>query len=264
MKYKVVVISPNPYSRYTLSTLYLLERQDIQVTAVISLKMLNMDRIFKEFKRDGFRLLRKIYRKLILRTSENPVSGTDNIVSFMEESEMPLIPVPAYCKKHGIEYFATSDLNNKKVHSFLDKHKPDCIPFTGGGLIRQSVIDRAGKGVVNCHMGVLPYYRGMDVVQWPICNKDFDNIGMTTHIMDEGVDTGDILSVIKVNSVSHDNLKSLRNSFERLMPQVLVEGCSGLLSGDIKLRPQMAEDGIQHFIMNKRLSPMIDSYLQQQ
>jgi methionyl-tRNA formyltransferase len=264
MKSKVVVISPNPYSRYTLTTLYLLKRMDIEVTAVVSLKLLNVKRIFSEFRRDGGRLFKKVYRKLILKGSENTVSGSDNIVSFMAENDMPFIAVPKYCKEHNIQYVTTANLNNDKVHKLLDEHKPDCIAFTGGGLLRSGIIERSGKGVINCHMGVLPYYRGMDVVQWPILNKDYGNIGMTTHIIDEGIDTGDILEVIKIDPANYSDLKSLRNAFERLMPQVLAKSCESLLNGDIVPYPQSQEDGIQHFVSNKRLSPLIDQLLKSQ
>jgi methionyl-tRNA formyltransferase len=264
MKSKVIVISPNPYSRYTLTTLYLLKRMDIQVSAVISLKLLNVNRIFSEFRRDGGRLFKKVYRKLILKGSENTVSGNDNIVSFMSESDMPFIPVPKYCKENNIQYVTTANLNNDKVHNLLDEHKPDCIAFTGGGLLRKGIIERSGKGVINCHMGILPFYRGMDVVQWPILNKDFDNIGMTTHIIDRGVDTGDILEVVKIDPSNYPDLKSLRNAFERLMPQVLAKTCEGLLNGDMQPKSQSPQDGIQHFVTNKRLSPLIDQLLQSQ
>jgi len=264
MKSKVIVISPNPYSRYTLTTLYLLKQMNIQVTAVVSLKLLNVNRIFSEFRRDGVRLLRKVYRKLILKSSENTVSGDDNIVSFMAENNMSFISVPKYCNDNNIQYVTTANLNDDKVYKLLDEHQPDCIAFTGGGLLRKGIIERSGKGVINCHMGILPYYRGMDVVQWPILNRDFDNIGMTTHIIDRGVDTGDILEIFKIDSSNYPDLKSLRNAFERLMPQVLAKSCEGLLNGSIVPKSQSPKDGIQHFVSNKRLAPLIDQLLQSQ
>ena len=262
MKSKVIIISPNPYSRYTLTTLYLLQRMDIKVTAVICLKMLNFNRIISELGRDGPRLFKKIYRKLVLKSSENTVPGSDNIVSFMSENEMPFIAVPKFCKINKTRYLATSDLNCEDVYKFLDDQRPDCIAFTGGGLLRQGLIDRAGKGVINCHMGILPYYRGMDVVQWPILNKDFDNIGMTTHIIDPGVDTGPILEITKIDPSNYPDLSSLRNAFERLMPQVLAKACAGLLEGTITPKAQEAEDGIQHFVSNERLAPLVNQILQ--
>lgn len=261
MKSKVIIISPNPYSRYTLTTLYLLQRLDIHVTAVISLKLINVNRVISELRRDGPRLLKKIYRKLVLKSSENTIIGQDSIVSFMTDNEMAFMSVKKFCKTNDIEFFTTSDLNNKHVHQFLDIKKPDCIAFTGGGLLRQGIIDRAGKGVINCHMGVLPYYRGMDVVQWPILNKDFRNIGMTTHIIDSGVDTGDILEITKINPEGHSCLESLRNEFEILMPQALARACKGLLDGTIKTVSQEHKEGLQHFICTDSLAPYVDQFL---
>ena len=69
--------------------------------------------------------------------------------------------------------------------------------FYWSGLLRKVLLVDLEKAL-NCHMGILPFYRGMDVAQWPILNQDFSNIGLTTHIIDEGVDTGDIL-VHKIN-----------------------------------------------------------------
>lgn len=263
MTYKVIVISPNPYSRYTLTTIYLLRRMNINVSAVICLKMFNINRIMSELGRDGPRLLKKIYRKLVLKGSENTVPGNDNIVSFMSENEMPFISVPKFCKKHNIRYLSTPDLNSDYVHTFLDKQQPDCMAFTGGGLLRQGLIDRSGKGVINCHMGVLPYYRGMDVVQWPILNKDLNNIGMTTHIIDAGVDTGPILEVTKIDPSNYPDLSSLRNAFERMMPQALARACAGLLEGNLVPVPQASGDGIQHFVSNERLAPFVNQILHQ-
>ena len=45
-KHRVVIFSPNPYSRYTLSTLYLLERENIEISAVACLKLINIKIFF--------------------------------------------------------------------------------------------------------------------------------------------------------------------------------------------------------------------------
>ena len=73
--------------------------------------------------------------------------------------------------------------------------KPDLVVFTGGRLIRDNILKNSGAGVVNCHMGILPMYRGVDVVEWPILNEDWNNIGLTIHFMVKGIDTGDILKI---------------------------------------------------------------------
>jgi methionyl-tRNA formyltransferase len=44
-------------------------------------------------------------------------------------------------------------------------------------------------------MSIVPDYRGMDVVEWPILHGEPDKVGLTVHVMDSGIDTGDILSI---------------------------------------------------------------------
>lgn len=261
---KVVVISPSPFSRYTLATLYLLERQGVTISGVVLNRLLNIPRLKREFQRDGARLIRKVYRKLVLRSSENPSSGEPTIVDYMQAKNMPMVTVPKFCRDRSIDLLVTNNLNQNNVQTFLEEKNADCIPFTGGGLIRQAILDRAGMGVVNCHMGILPYYRGMDVVQWPIIDNRLDQIGLTTHIMDAGVDTGDILRVFRINTVPYSRLADLRNHMECQMPDALVKSCMDLINGVATLRAQETNEGTQHFIMNWRLSRQIDDLLSHQ
>ena len=65
-------------------------------------------------------------------------------------------------------------------------------------------------GVLNCHMGILPKYRGMDVVEWPFLENDRLNVGITCHLMDKGIDTGDILEIVKVDPKRFTSFIDLR------------------------------------------------------
>ncbi len=258
---KIVIISPSPYSRYTQSVLYLLERNGFEVEGVILSKLFSLDRLTREFKRDGHRLLRKIFRKLILKSAENPITSDDNIVSYMKQNDMDVVTVPKFCRMRNIDFIQTSDINSSDAEAFLEKKKPDCVLFTGGGMIRENIIKRAGRGVINCHMGILPHYRGMDVVQWPLLKGDFGNVGLTTHLMDKGVDTGDIIKKLYVEVGKFSFLGDLRNSMERQMPAFLVESCKDLLRGDVPLITQEEDDGVQYFIINHRLETYVDKVL---
>ena len=48
------------------------------------------------------------------------------------------------------------------------------------------------KGVINCHAGALPFYRGRNILNWALINGE-NRFGVTVHYMDEGIDTGPIL-----------------------------------------------------------------------
>lgn len=59
-------------------------------------------------------------------------------------------------------------------------------------ILRRVVLDLPRLGVVNFHAGMLPRYRGRNVINWAIINGE-EEIGLTAHMVDEGIDTGAII-----------------------------------------------------------------------
>lgn len=249
----VVIFSPNRYSLYTISVTELLLRQNVEVKAVIVRKLVNPGRFASEFRRDGVRLLKKIWKKLVLRQKAYADQPFETMASFMRAEGIIFKSVDALAREHNIPLQYCRDLNDAEVVSDLRRLKPDLVLFTGGGLIRKDILANAGAGVVNCHMGMLPKYRGMDVVEWPILEGDLEHIGMTVHFMDEGVDTGDILRTRKVDFAAGDTIKQIRDRFEPLMCREIVSVCVDFLEGIVKKQPQKKSAGRQYFVMHPRL-----------
>ncbi len=135
----------------------------------------------------------------------------------------------------------------------LEKTEPDLVVFTGGGIIRQPVLERAGAGVVNCHAGILPAYRGMDVIEWAILENRLDQVGISVHFMAQGVDTGDILRVRQIELPADIELSQVRDLFEPIMTREIVSSCADYLQGKLERRPQRLEDGKQYFVMHPLL-----------
>lgn len=59
-------------------------------------------------------------------------------------------------------------------------------------ILRRALLDVPRLGVVNFHAGMLPRYRGRNVINWAIINGE-EEIGITAHQVDEGIDTGAIV-----------------------------------------------------------------------
>ena len=249
---KVVIFCPNPSSLYTTTVAELLKKEGVEVQGIVVRKF-TAARFFQEFRRDGRRLIKKIWKKLILKEAGYSNLNYENIVTFRKKEKIISKSIYDLQKAQGLDIVKCNTLNDKNVIDYLKQSKPDCIVFTGGGLIRNEVLENAGKGVINCHIGVLPEYRGMDVVEWPVLVDDNNNIGMTVHFMDKGVDTGDIIRVKKVSSKTSSNLTDLRQSIEPIMCQQIVEGTVDILKGNTKLQSQKEEDGRQYFIMHEKL-----------
>lgn len=249
----VVIFSPSRFSLYTISVAELLRRHNVEVKAVIVRKLVNPDRFLSEFRRDGSRLLKKIWKKLVLRQKAYTAQPFETMASFMRAESIHFKTVNELTGKYGIPLQYCRDLNDAEVVETLRRLSPDLVVFTGGGLIRKEVLASAGAGVVNCHMGMLPKYRGMDVVEWPILEGDLEHIGMTVHFMDEGVDTGDILRTRKVDFAAGDTIKQIRDRFEPLMCREIVSVCVDFLAGNVKRQPQKKSAGRQYFVMHPRL-----------
>jgi hypothetical protein len=251
---KIVIFSPSQYSLYTICVTELLRRKGIEIKAIVVLRLLNFTRFRKEFKRDGERLLKKIWKKAVLREKAYSPADYETMLDLLGNERITVRNVKEFKKKFSIPVVFCNDLNAPVVLDVLNETKPDLVVFTGGGLIRKPVLQSSGHGILNCHMGVLPRYRGMDVIEWAILEEQFDQIGLTVHFMDQGVDTGDILRIVKIPlRSSEETIARLRERFEPIMCRTMVETAVDFLNGTIRRRPQKAEDGKQYFIMHPLL-----------
>src|SRR5438128_5212353 len=89
------------------------------------------------------------------------------------------------------------------------------------GFRPTTVVVERGLGTLNAHMGILPHYRGMNVTEWARFNGD--PVGCTVHLIDPGIDTGDILCVRAVNVNDGVNIPQLRTLVDRAQIELLGE-----------------------------------------
>ena len=89
-----------------------------------------------------------------------------------------------------IKKFNFVDINHPELIKFLKKSDTDFFIFTGGGILKKDILD-CGKKFVHFHSGIVPMYRGSTCFYYSILNDG--NCGVTAYIMNEGLDTGDII-----------------------------------------------------------------------
>lgn len=258
---KIAIFSPSQYSLYTLSVAEMLRRQDVQVAAIFTRRLLSPQRFISEYSRDGWRLLEKIWKKLVLRRQAYTPQEYETIASFMQREGIPFKNAGQLQEQYGIPIIFCKDLNDPVVVQGLERIQPDLVVFTGGGLIRKDVLSRSGQGVLNCHMGILPDYRGRDVVEWPLLEGQFDRVGLTVHFMDEGVDTGDILRLMPTLPRTGESRVQLRERLEGQMCCLMVDTCLEVLASQIPRQAQAPADGQQYFFMHPRLTAIAEARL---
>jgi len=259
----VVIFCPSIFSLYTLCVSKILIDSDIKISSIIILKLVNKNRLKSEFQRDGNRLIKKIWKKLFLREKAYR-SSENNIVKLKHKLKIKESNIVQLAKNNNINISFVNNFNTNNIVDDLKILKPEVGVFTGGGLIRKKVIECFGVGIINCHMGLLPEYRGMDVVEWPILNKEFNQIGLTTHLIDPGVDTGDIIKSKKYNLNNNINdINIIRHQFEPIMCKMITRDTQLLLSKNYNLQKQSYFSGKQYYIMHKKLKTIAENFLKE-
>jgi methionyl-tRNA formyltransferase len=87
-------------------------------------------------------------------------------------------------------------INHVEVSTLADRLKPDIIAVFGTGLIRGPLLRRGRLGIINLHGGLSPRYRGSDCTFWALYNGEPDQVGCTLHLIDPGIDTGNLIAHI--------------------------------------------------------------------
>lgn len=261
---KVVILAPIKNSLYSLLVTHLCLREPgVAVSGIVLCQVLNLRRIKSEFRRDGIRLLRKVWRKMILDNQSSIAQEEDSFRTIARRVGLEFRSLPKLARKHQIPLIRVKDLNGTDSVSFLKKHRPDLVTFTGGGMIRKQVFNASGLGVFNVHMGILPPYRGMDVVEWPVLegrHKDV-GLGVTLHFMDSGVDTGPIVAAQRVPLKKGDTFQRLRARYEGAMVKLMMMGVKMARDRDLQPKAQSKDDGQQYFVMHPRLRHVAEKRL---
>lgn len=159
------------------------------------------------------------------------VNKTDNgqdgwqksLLKYASEHDLPILSLDELYKIDGLFFFSL---------------EYDCILKT-----EKFNSDR----LFNIHFSDLPKYKGMYTSVWPILNGDSSS-GVTLHLIDDGIDTGDIIDKIVFKIDENDNsmdlylkyLKYGEELFQKLFPKII--------SLDFKYKPQSSFNSTYHSI----------------
>ncbi len=102
------------------------------------------------------------------------------------------------------------NINDPHVIEELKSFDPDVIIVFGTRKIKTPLIRGFERKIINLHGGDPEYYRGLDTHLWAIYNDDFGSLETTLHILDEELDTGDIIQKQQLDLNSIENLSQLR------------------------------------------------------
>jgi methionyl-tRNA formyltransferase len=147
-------------------------------------------------------------------------------------------PVKELAIDRGIKILQPVNIKDPLFLNGLSKIMPEIIVVVAYGRILPAQILRLpSHGCINIHASLLPKYRGAAPIQWAIINGE-KKTGITTMLMDEGLDTGNILLQEETEISYDDNAETLGNKLAEIGASLLIRTIKGIRSGYIKPIPQ--------------------------
>ena len=112
--------------------------------------------------------------------------------------ELSPTPVKELAQELNIPVLTPSRMKDEALLERLNSEKADFFVVVAyGKILPKEILDMPKFGCINIHASLLPEYRGAAPIQWSIIDGR-EKTGITTMLMDEGLDTGDILKQYEI------------------------------------------------------------------
>ena len=171
--------------------------------------------------------------------------------------EMQQTPVKACALKHNIEVFQPVKIKTPEAVEVLKGYGADLFVVAAfGQILSKEILDMPKFGCVNIHASLLPKYRGAAPIQWAILDGEKET-GVTIMQMNEGLDTGDMLTKVIVPIEDTDTGESLFDKLAEAGAKLLIETIPQIEAGT--LHPEAQDDSLSTYAkMIKKEMGLID------
>ncbi len=107
-------------------------------------------------------------------------------------------------------------------------------------ILPKEVYSAPKYGSINIHPSLLPKYRGPSPNYWVVKNRERVT-GLTCHYINDGIDTGDIISQVAIELNTEDTVESIIEKQKGVVKRLLTEVLSSIGDTDFKPTPQTSD-----------------------
>jgi methionyl-tRNA formyltransferase len=152
--------------------------------------------------------------------------------------EVQQSPVKEVALARHLPLLQPQSVKDAESIAYLRNFSPDLFVVVAfGQILSREVLDIPPHGSINVHASLLPRYRGAAPINWALINGE-EMTGVTTMLLDEGMDTGPILLQRLLDIEPEDNVPSLQDKLSLLGSELLMETVGQLKRGELKPVPQ--------------------------
>ncbi len=162
-------------------------------------------------------------------------------------------PVKVCAEENGIRVFQPSTLKNSDAEELIKSLSPDVIVVVAyGKILPLNILNIPKYGCINGHASILPRHRGASPIQWALVCGD-KRTGVTTQLMGEGIDTGDILLTEEIDILEDETAGQLHDRLSVITASLMTKTLTGVEQGTIT--PIKQDDSLANYapIINKEM-----------
>ncbi len=163
-------------------------------------------------------------------------------------------PVKQLALQYNLPVYQPDTLKTDEAFDKISEIAPDFIVVSAyGKILPKRILDIPVYGCVNLHGSLLPKYRGAAPIQWSVINGD-KVTGVTTMLMDVGIDTGDILLKSEKIISPTETAGEVFDALASMCPEILLKTLFGLIDGSVKPVKQNEDDANYVSVLTKDMA----------
>ena len=152
-------------------------------------------------------------------------------------NKLAMSPVKETAVKAGIPVFQPERIRKTGVDDLRNLQPDLCVTAAFGQILSQEILDIPPMGNINVHASLLPKHRGSAPIAHAIMAGD-RKAGVTTMMMDAGIDTGDMLLKAETEIGEGETCGELTERLSRIGAELLVRTIEAMRAGTLKRIPQ--------------------------
>lgn len=163
-------------------------------------------------------------------------------------------PVKVVAEKKNIPVHQPVKIRAGEWPDIIRQYRPDVIVVVAyGQILSQEILDIPRFGCINVHASLLPKFRGAAPINWAIAEGEL-RTGVTTMLMNAGLDTGDMLLKHEVDITDDMDAQALHDALKITGAELLIKTLEQLNAGTVI--PEKQDDSMSCYasMLNKSIA----------
>lgn len=150
--------------------------------------------------------------------------------------------IKKFCDTHDLPVLQPVNLKDAGFINIMQGLKPDLMVVVAFRMLPKSIWSIPAKGTINLHASLLPQFRGAAPINHALIKGEKET-GLTTFLINENIDTGDILLQEKMTIGDDETFGMLHDRMKLVGSELLIKTLKMLDEGNFAALPQASTQG---------------------